>query len=465
MFLEDRSGDRIMGRAPSRDPSCPEGFLCEVGSCAAAVAVACPGPVQTCFDFEGIPACGSAWLQWCALNPDTFEGVGCAGGVCCHGNCYAPGTVCCNNANNQCDLGEACNACPPGQSCGSNGCIDPDETTVSATVAPTTVAPTTVAPTTASPTSVAPTSTGIAPTSTSKAQTSTSIAPTSTVVSTTARSSTTSSVTVPASPTPVLAYGPFQVRGCFADSPASRLIPQQALYDFGDPPMSGNGGMTVEKCLELADSFRYAGVEFSGECYWGDFLSATPQQVADQECAMPCAGDTAELCGGDGGLVGYEDPAWIELSRQQLSDALGWYLDVLAQLREAVQEWEDALERLIEQQTGQPPERRDMGARLAMEKRQLEPLVAAVQAANARVVQLANQFSTSFYFRNPRFHTFCSAPQSTSLGCFRYSKMAANHRRTEEVKAQVERWMKRYQRSPDAVSHVLCTMEHNSYPP
>ncbi|KAG7106925.1 hypothetical protein HYQ44_020371 [Verticillium longisporum] len=42
----------------------------------------CPGD-RTCVDFEGTVGCAVPGLSWCALNPITFEAVGCDGGVCC----------------------------------------------------------------------------------------------------------------------------------------------------------------------------------------------------------------------------------------------------------------------------------------------------------------------------------------------------------------------------------------------
>jgi hypothetical protein len=69
-------------RFTSQDPSCPEGFLCDQQECPADVI--CPAG-QVCVNFEGTIACGPSDLQWCALNPTTFEGVGCEDGTCWYG--------------------------------------------------------------------------------------------------------------------------------------------------------------------------------------------------------------------------------------------------------------------------------------------------------------------------------------------------------------------------------------------
>jgi len=65
------------GLAPraSRDPACPEGYLCGHDSCSSNIE--CPGGT-VCINLEGTAACAPPGLQWCALNPSTFEAVGCS---------------------------------------------------------------------------------------------------------------------------------------------------------------------------------------------------------------------------------------------------------------------------------------------------------------------------------------------------------------------------------------------------
>jgi hypothetical protein len=69
----------LVSRGISQDPSCPAGFLCLLEACPSDV-VCQPG--DTCINFEGTIACSSSSLQWCALNPSTFEAVGCNNGQC-----------------------------------------------------------------------------------------------------------------------------------------------------------------------------------------------------------------------------------------------------------------------------------------------------------------------------------------------------------------------------------------------
>ncbi|KAK7042275.1 putative fungistatic metabolite [Favolaschia claudopus] len=71
--------------------------------------------------------------------------------------------------------------------------------------------------------------------------------------------------------------------------------------------LSGNswidGGMTIEKCVNLCDStgFKYAGLEYANECYCDNTISlanggGVPASSAN-ECNMKCAGNSAQICG------------------------------------------------------------------------------------------------------------------------------------------------------------------------
>jgi hypothetical protein len=70
----------IIPRAASQDPSCPDGFLCVQELCSGDIIC---GEDEICVGFEGSMFCASPSFQWCAVNPTTFEGVGCnTDGVC-----------------------------------------------------------------------------------------------------------------------------------------------------------------------------------------------------------------------------------------------------------------------------------------------------------------------------------------------------------------------------------------------
>ncbi|KAL0943523.1 LysM domain-containing protein [Colletotrichum truncatum] len=94
----------------------------------------------------------------------------------------------------------------------------------------------------------------------------------------------------------------YQAYGCFTE------IPSRALSSAG---LTGQAAMTVEFCsvycmIEKGRSFF--GVQFGGECWCGDALGVGSLKAADGECNMPCTGNKAQKCGGDGRLNLYGRP-------------------------------------------------------------------------------------------------------------------------------------------------------------
>ncbi|PVF98750.1 WSC-domain-containing protein [Serendipita vermifera] len=111
------------------------------------------------------------------------------------------------------------------------------------------------------------------------------------------------STDLPAAATLLTSYGDWQSEGCFVDQPGLRALPTTMGLDQ----------MTVGKCIDAckAAGFTVAGLEYASECYCGNEL---PTQPATEGCAMPCAGDSAHICGGGNRLSvyrvqpeGYED--------------------------------------------------------------------------------------------------------------------------------------------------------------
>ncbi|KAK3500848.1 WSC domain-containing protein [Neurospora crassa] len=64
------------------------------------------------------------------------------------------------------------------------------------------------------------------------------------------------------------------------------------------------GLMTVEKCLGFCKGgmekkgYRFAGLEYSRECWCASQLFSLSSKVADAECNLPCDGDESQVCGG-----------------------------------------------------------------------------------------------------------------------------------------------------------------------
>ncbi|KAK4446244.1 hypothetical protein QBC34DRAFT_411784 [Podospora aff. communis PSN243] len=102
-------------------------------------------------------------------------------------------------------------------------------------------------------------------------------------------------------PTVKPSAGGFVSRGCRTDSPNARAL-------TGGSAEAAD--MTVERCVQLAQGFRYAGVEFSRQCFWGnDFVSGSSEASADQ-CNMACGGSLLDVCGGDRRINIYENTTW-----------------------------------------------------------------------------------------------------------------------------------------------------------
>ncbi|KAG8905538.1 hypothetical protein FRC00_013187, partial [Tulasnella sp. 408] len=79
---------------------------------------------------------------------------------------------------------------------------------------------------------------------------------------------------------------------CMTDGPGPRVLQGASLVD--------SKGMTRAKCAEFCDSkgFKYAGVEWSQECYCGNQLVGAVD-APDSACHRACKGQPYENCGGD----------------------------------------------------------------------------------------------------------------------------------------------------------------------
>ena len=79
---------------------------------------------------------------------------------------------------------------------------------------------------------------------------------------------------------------------CYADIP-SRLLGQLKTND--------KTGMTPEVCQTICfekNNFQYAGVQFSIECFCGNYAPPSSKLLPKSECNRPCPGDSSKKCGG-----------------------------------------------------------------------------------------------------------------------------------------------------------------------
>ena len=85
--------------------------------------------------------------------------------------------------------------------------------------------------------------------------------------------------------------------GCYIDNaPAGRLLPTQ--------PYS-NSSNTNGLCQTVAQSGKYifAGTEYQSQCYLGNKAPSSQYKADEVHCTYSCAGDTTQVCGGNGGYL------------------------------------------------------------------------------------------------------------------------------------------------------------------
>ncbi|KFA66291.1 hypothetical protein S40285_01929 [Stachybotrys chlorohalonatus IBT 40285] len=62
------------------------------------------------------------------------------------------------------------------------------------------------------------------------------------------------------------------------------------------------GEMTVPSCLSFCSEgdteYRYAGLQWSRECWCADALAGISEELDDAQCNFPCDGDNSTACGG-----------------------------------------------------------------------------------------------------------------------------------------------------------------------
>ncbi|KAH7197377.1 WSC domain-containing protein [Fusarium flagelliforme] len=62
------------------------------------------------------------------------------------------------------------------------------------------------------------------------------------------------------------------------------------------------GKMTVPMCLDFCTSngtqYKYAGLEWSRECWCSPYLSSLSAKLDDDDCENPCEGNSSQVCGG-----------------------------------------------------------------------------------------------------------------------------------------------------------------------
>ncbi|KAI9716656.1 MAG: hypothetical protein M1812_005194 [Candelaria pacifica] len=103
---------------------------------------------------------------------------------------------------------------------------------------------------------------------------------------------------------PVVATVPgWNIVGCYSEGTNGRAL-------TGKAPAAPATGLTAESCAAGCAGFTYFGVEYGGECYCGNTLSAGSAPVAGvpavSGCNVVCNGNKTEYCGGGNRLNLYQ---------------------------------------------------------------------------------------------------------------------------------------------------------------
>ncbi|KFA81670.1 hypothetical protein S40288_09921 [Stachybotrys chartarum IBT 40288] len=136
-------------------------------------------------------------------------------------------------------------------------------------------------------------------------------------------------------------FRPFVYSGCYQDGSPRTL-------EYRSEQSSRN--MTIEACVAeckgefpwyhvyaakkmahyvpLGNGFRYAGLEYYGECYCGATVNSPA--LDESQCNLPCNGNSSETCGGNDALSIYQDTTFTtHPSEVDIEDyaPLGCYTD------------------------------------------------------------------------------------------------------------------------------------------
>ena len=141
----------------------------------------------------------------------------------------------------------------------------------------------------------------------------------------------------------------------------------------------------------------YRGLNISNprhrECWWGDF-PVNPQSANPSDCSQPCAGNPLELCGNGNRMIMYRDPTWVVPTRPDLGGQVQEYLELLAELQQLIQQWNDLIQQAIAQQnSGSTKVRRQANAELLA---QIATARGAILSLRARWSQLTATITRHF---------------------------------------------------------------------
>ncbi|KAL8359860.1 hypothetical protein RB598_008289 [Gaeumannomyces tritici] len=106
------------------------------------------------------------------------------------------------------------------------------------------------------------------------------------------------------------AFQPFVYSGCYND------VKKPDTLSFKSPLSREN--MTVEMCVAdcKGNGYRYAGLEYYGDCYCG--ASVNGPEATEAECNLPCTGNKNQTCGGNDRISIWQDPTFKHINETNI---------------------------------------------------------------------------------------------------------------------------------------------------
>ncbi|KAK4459217.1 WSC-domain-containing protein [Cladorrhinum samala] len=105
----------------------------------------------------------------------------------------------------------------------------------------------------------------------------------------------------------------YRYLGCYNETTSlANTTGERALYGGINLVGSDEDGMTVEKCWQFCAKsnekieYKYAGLEYSRECWCATSLNSLSEKVDDSLCDLGCQGNKTQTCGGSLKLTVYE---------------------------------------------------------------------------------------------------------------------------------------------------------------
>lgn len=102
----------------------------------------------------------------------------------------------------------------------------------------------------------------------------------------------------PRQPSIIPSVGSYTSLGCYTEGVSERALADNSTATWN---------MTVQSCVGfcLSGGYKYAGIEYSTECYCGAVIAGTASPAPAAECGMLCGGDKYAYCGGPSRLNVY----------------------------------------------------------------------------------------------------------------------------------------------------------------